>query len=244
MDIKYLTKKEAEQKYLEWCTNNYQIGELSESYQKLRNDLLTLFSSVDGLDEYEMDIQFGIKIYKYFENIFPNFSMRLASDEDFWRYICVCVVPEIVKKRWFKGTYNGIVDHYYEKGVRIYLRAIWWYIHLSKQDNLEDTLHLLQSPNCNEDVIQGLVERPGKKGTYVDVYRRIMKKYSEYSPEKISFYNKYIAKGNEKFFRCLMKFNTAHIVSTEPGLYLNGIDGYVDFLFDEMEASINATKNS
>ena len=246
MIVELLTRTEAKRKYEKLITYD-EKEELSPEYEEIRNQLISMyFTSKATKDKYKTDVNYALQIYKYFNESFPDFSMRYAACEDFWRYITVCVAPHVVLDRWKNsgGDNNGLADHFYENPGRIYFRALWWYIHLSKQETEEETKAVLFSENCDEDTIQGLVERPGSRGTYVSVYRKIMKKYSEYSSDNISYYKANIGKKADTFFRCLMKFNTAHVLITEPGLFEGGEDGYVDFLFEEMENSINASKNS
>ena len=238
-----LTRNEAKRK-LEQYLNGEEF-KLSSEYDAIRNKLLEMYykCKVFG-DKYKTDVQYALMLYDYFNKTIPNFSMRMAANEDYWRYLAVCVAPDVVKDRWKnnKDDNKGLADHFYEKPERIYFRALWWYIHLSKQETEEETKKVLFSKNCDEDTIQGLVERPGAKGTYISVYRKIMKKYSEYSSEDIAFYKANIGKKSDTFFRCLMRFNTAHTLLVEPSLYEGGEDGYVDFLFREMESSISAAR--
>ena len=44
-------------------------------------------------------------------------------------------MPHIVADRW--GDDND--DHFWKKNVRIWLRSIWWYVHLSWGDTVANT---------------------------------------------------------------------------------------------------------
>ena len=77
--------------------------------------------------EYDIDVQFGIHLYNYMNNL-SGFTMRVA-DDDFWRYLSV-KGAHIVAMRWGK-TMMHIIGNI----LRIWLRVIWWYVHLSWQGN-------------------------------------------------------------------------------------------------------------
>ena len=83
-----------------------------------------------------------------------------------------------------------------------------------------------------------LVERTGRDGTYIGVYRLIMKYYSKIPYKTLSELNKKYksetGKQAETLFRVIMKMNTAKVIVMEPGLCLGGEEGYVLSLFHEL----------
>ncbi len=195
---------------------------VDDVFTTIRKDLVKLFEEIEGLDlkdNYLVDVYYGIKLYDYLHSL--GFNNRAASDTGFWRYLSVAVIPHVVEKRWSKTA----IDHYWLKPSRIWLSSIWWYIHLSWQGNLDDTLSLLKSSTFSTDTILNLVERTGREGTNVKLYRRIM------------FYQSKVQKEQGKVFRAVMKLNTAKSIVIEPGLYPGGLDGYVKDLFNELNIS-------
>lgn len=139
------------------------------------------------------------------------------------------VIPDIVAQRW--GVDNA--SHYYERGTRIWLKSIWWYIHLSWQSDEESTIEILK--NNTTDEILNLVERAGRHGYYLNVYRNIMYFFAKIPQER-----RYIATEgkSDRLFRRIMKLNTARCIVIEPPLYLGGEREYVKDLFNDLGESV------
>lgn len=144
--------------------------------------------------------------------------MRLACDDGFWRHIALRVIPDLVGERW--GESNS--DHYYAKPSRIWPKTLWWFIHLSLCGTTEDTKKMLLSGNFSTDTVLNLVERTGRCGTNISVYREIMVRYATL---------KDVA---DKDFRNVMKLNTAKAVVIEPVFSEGGVNGYVSSIFNEL----------
>ena len=150
--------------------------ELDDDYKKIRNDILGFEPKSES--GYLYDLKFGVELYKYFNSL-KGFNETIASNYDFWRYICVKVLPDIVYKR------HGFVEsYYYDKNVRIYIPTLWWYIHMSYQKNIDSTYETLKK--FNTDYILQLVERPGREGMYLDITRKIVKYLSIIPKEKVN----------------------------------------------------------
>ena len=100
---------------------------------------------------------------------------------------------------------------------------MWWYIYLSIQNedscDLKLTLKVLER-NTTDEIVQ-LVERSGTAGYRVEVYREIMKYYSEHR-------DKY----DNSAFRKVMVLNTAKTKVVEPALIEGGVSEYVKELFN------------
>lgn len=189
---------------------------LSKDYLEIRNNLLSLHRNCLNFRDYEYDLNFGIQLYEYFNNE-EWFNECVASNYGFWKFICIKVVPDIVQWR-----HGNNASYYYEKNVRIYIPTLWWYIHLSYQNNIEDTKKCLS--NLNTDYILQLVERPGKDGTYIEVSREIIRRISSLSKEER---NKKI--GNVNLFRRLLIQNTAK-VNNYNLVFENNVEKYVNDL--------------
>ena len=84
------------------------------------------------------------------------------------------------------------------------------------------TKEMLLSSNFTTDTILNLVERTGRSGTNISVYRYIMTRYST------------VNKAEDKDFRKIMKLNTAKAVVLEPAFCVGGVQGYVESIFSEL----------
>lgn len=208
---------------------------LSPEYEALRSKFIELYSkakiesSSDSRKDYMCDVLVGLGLYSYL-NDQGWFTMRLAANDNFWRYISVAVIPDIVADRW--GINND--NYFWKQSNRLWPKTIWWYIHLTWQGSLESTRDTLISRNLNSDTIQGLVERTGRKGTFIEVYRCIAERYSRFDPTSVARFKKSHANGSDSLFRAIMKLNTARSLVTDPCLCEGGIEGYVDTLIKDL----------
>ena len=162
---------------------------------------------------YNFDLLFAIKLYEILGTN-NNFCNRVASDDDVWRFLSIRVIPDIVHSRW------GMNETRYITSRRIWLKNIWWYIHLSWNGSSKRTYEILK--NNTTDTIQQLVERPGV-GYYVSLYREIMFQYST------------INDPSRFLFRKVLKLNTALLPVTYPELISGGIKEYVGYLFRKVQ---------
>jgi len=195
---------------------------VKDEFKVLRNSLIAIrdnlfenhnFDNIEKLD-YEFDLLFGLKLYSVL-NEKVGFNNRVASNDDVWRYLSICMVPDIVHARW------GLkADHYYKMPRRIWLKKIWWFIHLSWMGDEESTYDILKTKTT--DTILQLVERPGI-GYNIPLYREIMKQYDLYEDK------------DRKLFRKVLILNTMRIVTTSPELSEGGIEGYVAGLFKDAQ---------
>lgn len=236
----------SEEAMKEWLSKKPQeraLPSVSDTHKRIREDLQKFYSDNiagnDELDDYKKDVTFAIYLYRYFKNMEScGFSLRVAEDDVFWRYLSLKVVPDLVSHRWENEDpekNNGLPDHFFRKSVRIWLKSLWWYVHLSWNQTDEGTYNMLNSDNFSTDTILNLVERSGRLGTYVDVYRSIMYRYSTISKDTLSNYSK---ERGITLFRVVMKLNTAKLVSLNPELCLGGVKGYVKTLFAEAGVSV------
>ncbi len=223
MKIERLSLKDSIEAMNSWISNSFSLPVVGKDYSCIRDDLNVLFAKASDkasgdIKSYELDVNFGALLFEYFKTK-PWFTVRLASDDGFWRYLSLRVVPNIVGTRW--GNNNA--DHYYTKPGRIWLKTLWWFYFLASDNTeVDNTRKMLLSKNFSTDTVLNLVERTGRGGTNVSVYRYIMKKYS--SLEKVK----------EKDFRRIMKLNTAKAVVLEPAFCNGGEQGYVDSIFNEL----------
>ena len=162
---------------------------------------------------YDFDLLFAIRLYDIL-GLNNNCSNRAASNDEIWRFLSIRVIPDIVHSRW------GMNEARYMTSRRIWLKNLWWYIHLSWNGDTERTYEILKN-NTTDTVLQ-LVERPGV-GYYVSLYREIMLRYS------------CINDPSRTLFRKVLKLNTALLPVTYPELISGGIKEYVSYLFRKVQ---------
>ena len=86
----------------------------------------------------------------------------------------------------------------------------------------------------NSDVVQGIVDRSGKKGTYIEVYRELILQYSLLEYSTIVKFKKQLTFGSDSLFRAIMRLNTARCLVIDPCLVPDGVKGYVKSLIDDL----------
>ena len=226
MKFKALNIVESEKKMSLWKelpTDEYLYSELDPEYKDLRDSLLKALDNIKTGQKYTFDYCFGLFLYGILHK--NGFTLRDASNDDVWRFLSLSVIPDIVGKRWGK-----IADiRYYKQSGRIWLKTIWWYIHLSWQGDPKTTIKVIEN-NSTDQILQ-LVDRSGTKGYYIEVYRKIM--YYYWRARTI---NPDVGEGD---FRKIMTLHTALCRTMEPGLFCSGDDGYVRMLFAKLGVEIN-----
>ncbi len=220
-----LDKEKSREKYESFYSSN--MMECPREYESLRNDLWQLFN--ETLNEigiqpkdiqsknyaYQIDYKFGIKIFVLFSEKY-QMSLRDAATDGVWRFLSVVVVPDIVALRYGKDH----PDRFWKKPKRLWLRVIWWYIFLSWQGNRESTSKILEN-NSTDEILQ-LVDRCGRGGYRISLYREFMKKYSMLDVSE---------RRQKRIFRRMMVLNTAKVQVVEPALVDGGERRYVDDLY-------------
>ncbi|MCW2293236.1 hypothetical protein M2262_003286 [Pseudomonas sp. BIGb0408] len=187
--------------------------------EELRRQLLAVVSLYDplagsnALGPGAYDMKVGLALYRTLAG--AGMDIRTAADDGWWRFLSLRVLPDLVKSRW-----NGAPPVRFWKGrSRIWLRAMWWTVHLTWQGTEENTRKILES--VTTDTVVQLVERPGKGGFRIDLTRLIFKMRRLRQP-------------SQDQFRAIMKLNTAQIVLKEPVFCEGGLFGYVDALFADV----------
>lgn len=224
--LSVITKKEAITKFESFTSENIIEFQEDDKYTGLRNDLKAIEDLIQlQLSEtniataasiYDFDLLFGLKLYNFLSEK-HHISERQASQDGTWMFLSIEVIPDIVFKRW-KGLNES---RYYKESRRIWLKTLWWYIHLSWQGDIDSTYEILKD-NTTDDLVQ-LVERSGSKGYRVPLYRAIMKNYSQVQENE---------KGRKnQLFRRVMKLNTARARVVEPALTEGGEEQYAKELF-------------
>ena len=242
MEIKTLNRGEAQKAMMEWVESYPALPSIDDSFIPIRNDLQILnqkvrqeaerVSTETKNDLYYIDAHMGLALYEYLWNQ-PGFSLRIASNDDFWRYLSVKVIPDVVAQRWGKDN----SEHFWSKPTRIWLRSIWWFVHLSWQGDYESTKLLLETPHFTTDTILNFEERTGRKGTFVDAFRYIIYYYGKVPEYIIKQFSRGKNGNSDDLFRIVMKLNTAKMMIMEPALCSGGARAYAKTLF--FDAGVN-----
>ena len=181
MEWKVLKKSECERIVSKWASSEVVKWDVSPNFQLIRDKLISCYQSIrDELvinspsgREYAFDYRFGMELYLVLTKDF-GISEYQASNDSFWIYLSIKVIPDVVFWRW--GPAKN--DRFYANSRRIYLKALWWYIHLSWQGSKEETYRVIRE-NTTDEVVQ-LVERSGPFGYRVELCRVMMRLYNEY----------------------------------------------------------------
>lgn len=201
-----------------------------ESFTDFRKELIDVFDDYrslldDNKKVYLLDLKLGLKLY----SLLPpgkDFTEIQSNDNDVWRYISVKIMPDITYLRYPEPEKNikesgGRLNHkrFYAATRRIWLKTLWWYIHLSWQGSEEKTFEVLKENGT--DNINKLIETPGR-GYRINLFRSMMREYAANTPHKV------------KDFAAFTKLNNAKCVLVEPALTLGGEDAYSHKLFGEL----------
>ena len=221
MNFKYLSKAVAKNQMELWESRNWKISNysLSNEYDQMRTHFQNVAIQIDAEDltGFKYDIKFGLALFNYLNGI-KSFDLREASRDDFWNYISIQVIPEIIAKRWDVSSHV----RFYSQSNRMWLKSLYWFVYLSWQGDEEQTRKLFEF--CTTDTVVQLTERTAK-GFNVNLSRCIM---AEYLIRESS------GKTGPDPFRKVMKLNTAYIKTFEPELYDGGLKGYSTWLFDKV----------
>lgn len=209
-----------------YCAEKNRTVDCPPEFSELRNDMCELFSqtlSEIGISpemiptknySYQVDYLYGLKVYNLLNNKY-GMNPRTASSAGVWRFLSIMVVPDIIELRY--GIKHP--DRFWKKAKRLWLRVLWWYIHLSWQGDENKTAEVLKD-NSTDEILQ-LVDRCGRGGYRVELYRELMKQHSDLDAAE---------RRKTQIFRKVMVLNTAKVQVVEPGLVAGGEKQYVSDL--------------
>ena len=237
MKIIEFSREAARKAFVLW-KSGHELPALNSDYSTIRTELTELFRNAkenvsEDRTEYMTDVLFGLKLYEYLDKK-PWFNLRLAANDGFWRHIAVAVIPNVVAERWGEGKENYL----WKQSNSLWPKTAWWFIHLSWHNSLDETKAVLTQKHFNSDTIQGIVERTGKKGTYVEVYREIIYQYSQLDYTTVLKFKKQMTQGSDSLFRAVMRLNTARSLVTDPCLTQDGLSGYVKSMIKELTSTL------
>ena len=217
-----------------WKANDVSASAFDPAYEEFRKELVSVFNDslveTSGKMSYLLDLRVGIKLYQLMP-LGKDFTVIQANDDDIWRYISVKVMPDITYLRYpnpEKGSIRINQKRFYSHTRRIWLKTLWWYIHLSWQGDESKTFEVLRDNGV--DNINKLIETPGR-GYRIPLFRSMMLEYHKTSPHKV------------KDFAAFTKLNNAKCVSVEPALTSGGVAVYAQKLLAEVSTKKEAETN-
>ena len=217
-----------------WKANDVSASAFDPAYEEFRKELVSVFNDTlaetGGKMNYLLDLRVGIKLYQLMP-LGKDFTVIQANDDDIWRYISVKVMPDITYLRYpnpEKGSIRINQKRFYSHTRRIWLKTLWWYIHLSWQGDESKTFEVLRDNGV--DNINKLIETPGR-GYRIPLFRSMMLEYHKTSPHKV------------KDFAAFTKLNNAKCVSVEPELTSGGVAVYAQKLLAEVSTKKEAETN-
>ena len=217
-----------------WKANDVSASAFDPAYEEFRKELVSVFNDTlaetGGKMNYLLDLRVGIKLYQLMP-LGKDFTVIQANDDDIWRYISVKVMPDITYLRYpnpEKGSIRINQKRFYSHTRRIWLKTLWWYIHLSWQGDESKTFEVLRDNGV--DNINKLIETPGR-GYRIPLFRSMMLEYYKTSPHKV------------KDFAAFTKLNNAKCVSVEPALTSGGVAVYAQKLLAEVSTKKEAETN-
>lgn len=199
------------------------VDGFDESYAGLRSNVINTYRQFRDESGYEIDMRVGLCLY---EELSPanGFTNVIANDDDVWRYLSCKVFPDITDLRYPPSKTDLNENHrlntkrFYLHTRRIWLKTLWWYIHLSWQGSAEATYNVIKG--FGTDTISDFIERPGK-GYRLPLYRSLMRQYANVTNKSSELFNK------------IQKRNLVNCRSVEPALTEGAEDGYVQRLIQQ-----------
>jgi len=241
MGWRSMSKREAEVISSQWKSMPQDIGDkylieyvpskkLPPEYREMRNRLKSMYdnsflASHNKID-YFFDLNFGMQLYTYLSIELEMTPVEAAQDQ-YWIYIQMEVVPDIIYRRYPPKPENPLINdkRFWKNSWRLYLKTLWWYIYLSWSGSEEKTLKVLSH---SEDISQ-LVERSGRGGFRVDTTRAIMLALSRV--EEIHHDSRLLGR--------VLKLHSSYCAMMEPELMDCSLEEYAEKLFADLGVPLN-----
>lgn len=207
----------------EWKDGKFSDG-VDTEYREIRDKVFTSYQKYKDESGYEIDLRVGLTLYELFLEDKYRLNPIYANDDDIWRYLSVKVFLDITYLREPSKDRFGVYfshDRVYKHTKRIWIKQLWWWIHLAWQGDSQSTYEVLKKYGSGR--ISQVLERAGK-GYREDVLRVLLKKMAERTPN---------SKISQEDFRALMMIYYAKMFVVEPTLVKGGIDSFVDKIIDE-----------
>ena len=168
--------------------------------------------------KYKIDMAVGLALYGFLRK--HGFNEVYAETDDWWRFVSIKLCPDLTYQRYPReGEVRINRKRFYDHPRRIWLKTLWWYVHLCWQGSVEATKAVLAE--MGTDAISQIIERPGR-GYRPEVSRVIAAKCAAES-----------AWCGAKPFQKVMARNSVYCATFEPTLFAGGVEGYADRIFSE-----------
>ena len=191
---------------------------LNPFYQDVRRKIVDIYHKYEGLDYgYDFDSKFGLELYDYFTNDLGMTESEAANDEN-WIYIQIAVVPDIMLSRWPMKDNQFKHSRFWKKTQRLYFKVLWWYIHMVWNGSVESTEKYLVPIDISQ-----VIDRSGKYGTRLDVYREILHVFASV-PES----------NRKELIGHVLMLNATYCSVLEPELMDCSLNEYVVGLYREL----------
>ncbi len=215
-------------------------GDFKRKYSDDNSDINLLVNEMDhlfkndakGKTPYQQDLIYGKRLYELLSS-FEWFDWTVATNKDFWSYIALYSMPQIIFDRFKKEDKDGglkvgaLGTHFYSKWTRVYPCTLYWIFKICDKGAAQETYDFLSAPCFSTDTILNVVERMGPKGFRIDVYGKIIDRFANLEHQK---YAKSIGAPNYILRAILVSHGIKNSVYI-PELAENGIDGYIDMVF-------------
>ena len=202
--------------------NSHTVNIEDNELKALREKILKAYDEgVAAGGQYKIDLNVGLCLYEEL-NVGNGFNLIMANDDDIWRYLSCTVFPDITYERFpnpAKGDIRLNKKRFYLHTRRIWLKTLWWYVHLAWQGDEKKTWEVLKE--FGSDTISDFIERTCR-GYRVLLYRTLIKSYAGVKNKSTNLFNKISAQ------------NLVNCRTVEPALVEGAEQGYVDSLFAQL----------
>ena len=207
---------------LEAQWHKHVVSDYSADYNEFREKIIEAYLEGTKIgDGYSIDLTVGLRLFELL-NPGDGFSLVMANDDDFWRYLSCKVFPDITYERYPKPAKDDIrlnKKRFYLHTRRIWLKTLWWYVFLSWQGDSEKTREVLK--DFGTDTISDFIERTGQ-GYRIHLYRQLMRAYAG------------VQNKSAVLFNSIQKQNLVNCRTVEPALVENAEKGYIEGLFKQL----------
>ena len=227
-----MTESEFQAIVAEWSTFNPQVGPescevwLTDEYRELRALLVGAWRSVEkgSLSQnayyYRIDLTVGLSLYDFLRE--NGFNQIYSETDEWWRFVSIKLCPDLTYMRYPRDEKTGVRinrKRFFDHTRRIWLKTLWWYVHLGWQGDVDTTKRVLEK--LGTDAISQMIERPGR-AYRPDVFRVLAAKRAEEADWC-----------DAKAFQKVMARHSIFNGSFEPSLYEKGIVGYANRIFGD-----------
>ena len=223
--VSAIEKKSSEEFYSlvdDWKNGGF-TDTVDGEYREIREKIFAEYEKYKQGNGYEKDLRVGLALYELLLSDEYKLNPIYANDDDIWRYLSVRVFLDITYLREPSSDRFGVYfshDRVYKHTKRIWIKQLWWWVHLAWQGDYESTYQVLIKYGSGR--ISQVLERAGK-GYRIDLTRQLLKKMAERTGQ---------SKVSQDDFRAMMMLYYAKMFVVEPTLVDGGIDAFLDKILD------------